>query len=235
VKKLLYLLTFATLLQACKKDSSTAGNDDADTKKQAVNFNVSGFSQTMVPLDGKQVTAISNPLGIIPEESPITRLTYVVYNEQGKQVSRLEQTTDEANKLFRIAGGKRFLINSAAPFGSFTDSLKTGTYTVIACAGGDRSRFNAPQLWNTPDSYPELKLSEAKFYPTIENYYNSEDAFTGTYTLEVGAVSNPAKTIYLQRIVGQLTLNMEDGIPAGTYYVKAYKKAPVQHTCRPTG
>lgn len=224
MKKILYLLTFATLLQACKKDSRTQTNTEADTQKQAVSFNVSGFSQTMVPLDGKKVTAANDPLGIFPIETEITRLTYVVYNEQGKQVSRLEQTTGEANKLFRVAGGKRFLINSASPFGSFTDSLKTGTYTVVTFAGGDRSRLNAPQTWNTPDSYPELSLSEAKFYPTLENYYYAEDAFTGKTTIEVGAVSNATKSLNLYRIVGQLTLNMEDGMPAGTYYVKAFIK-----------
>jgi hypothetical protein len=217
MKKIVLVLLSFLLLLSCKNQQEIIEKPDLlQSRKCPVSFSVSGFTQTTTPLSAnlKQTMALDN--------TPSATLTYykihyIVFDSQGNTVSRLEQNYNEKGKLFRIVGGVRKLISSDMQFGSLTDSLQAGSYTIMVAAGGEHSSLNAPLIFNsTANTYTDplssATLSQAKFYPDFYGFPMS-DAFYYKGDLVVGT-SNSVKTITLNRIVGKVKFVIEDAIPA---------------------
>jgi len=200
-------------LMACKKDRAQIDPDLLTTPQQVypVNFNVSGFTQHNGPIKtaGLKQESVAYP------PSVMSKIMYTVFDNTGKQVSRLEQNLYETNKLYRISGTTRKLISSNSPFGSINDSLAVGHYTVVVTCGTGYNSLNVPQEMTGGGGFKDIytlePLSNAKYYVAPHLIY--EDCFYYKGDLEVG-INNTPKPIALNRIVGQLTFNMEDVMPA---------------------
>lgn len=217
MKIVVLILSSCLLLLSCKKQQEIIEKPTPlQLQKYPVNLSVSGFTQTHTPFStsSKQTTALYN--------TPSATLTYykihyIVFDAQGNTVSRLEQNFNEKGKLFRIVGGVRKLVSSEMPFGSLTDSLQAGNYTVMVAAGGEHSSLNAPLIFNsTANTYTDplfsATLSQAKFYPDFYGFPMS-DAFYYKGNLVVDT-SKSVKAITLNRIVGKVKFVIEDAIPA---------------------
>lgn len=182
----IFCIFFVCFICSCKKDKKTPDNNSVTHK---VTFNVSGFSVSKKSA-GNAVTRI-NSVGA-DSVAGIVSLYYLVYNSAGGLVHKIMQTSAQSN------------------FGSITDNLSAGTYSVIVIAGSDPS-FSISQ------SISDLPLSKAQcFYDVyneqVSNYY-WRDTFYKKLTLTV-AGGDVSENIVLSRIVGKLEFNIEDAFPA---------------------
>lgn len=213
MKKCLLVMACSVLLMACKKDRSQIDPDVQKDQQKVypVNFNVSGFTQHNGPIK----TAGLKQESVVYPPSVMSKIMYTVFDNTGKQVSRLEQNYYETNKLFRISGTTRKLISSTSPFGTIADSLAVGHYTVVVSCGTGYNSLNVPQEMTGSGGFSEIyttePLSTARYYVAPHLIY--EDCFYYKGDLEVG-INNTPKPITLNRIVGQLTFNIEDAMPA---------------------
>jgi len=109
-QKILLCGICALLLFACKKDKKAP-----DVKLYPISFNVSGFSQTGVPIDGKAKTNSLNTQAT--DTVPVQSLYYMLYNNIGDLI-----TTRRVNK-------------GDANFGQFNDNVPAGSYRAVFCGG----------------------------------------------------------------------------------------------------
>lgn len=213
MKNYLVLLACSLLLLACKKTQSVTEPDtiSSEQKVYPVNFNVSGFTQHNGPIE---TTSLKQTKATYPA-SVMSKMMYIVFDHAGKQVSRLEQNLYEPNKLYRISGTTRKLISSSSPFGTLSDSLALGHYTLVVTCGTAYNSLNVPQEMTGGSGYKDIytvePLSNAKYYLAPHLIY--EDCFYYKGDLEV-SINNTPKPVTLTRVVGQLTFNIEDAMPA---------------------
>ncbi len=222
MKRLLLLAMSCLALAACKKDSKDQPKTgEKEQPKYAINFNVSDFTVSTTPpkttsSSGKQTSAYP------PISNYSYKITFLVFNSNGDQVSRVEQRLRDPNKTYRIKNDKRFQLVSTNSFGTLSDTLANGTYTVIALATYDDISINRRSEGtvdgSNPKAYPELKLSDTKIYP---DFYQWGSVFYSKSTI---TVSNSALTsnIELKRITGEIYLTFEDTPAADVARVGVY-------------
>lgn len=143
MKKLIYLSIILSALCSCKKDHS--GNVQPDSKKHAINFNVSGFSQTTTDYSAgnKQVQSVSTE-ATSPFPSDVALMFCAIYDANGNAVTNTKETSSQAN------------------FGKFTINLANGNYTVVFAAGNSALVYNLISLKTdvfTCDSYSYSPLN----------------------------------------------------------------------------
>lgn len=97
-------------LFACKKDKKAP-----DTKLYPINFKVSGFSQTGVPIDAKAKTNSLSTQATDPV--PVQSLYYMLYKNTGELITTRRVNSGDAN------------------FGQFNDNVPAGSYRAVFCGG----------------------------------------------------------------------------------------------------
>jgi uncharacterized protein (TIGR02145 family) len=225
MKKLLLLLTVAVGLFACSKKQETQSpvTGSNDFKKVAVKFNVSGFSQITGPIASAKDKAVfstrTNAFTPIRDNFINDKLIYVVYDSQGKEVSRLEQfKTSDPGKVYRIANDTKTLVSSNSTFGTLSDNLNIGTYTVVVMVGQTDASFNriyeGQVTTDFPKAYPTAILDEAAYYPTSGDILDDSFYYKGSLNV---TTDSKTQSIVLDRIVGKLIFNIEDVLPANAY------------------
>jgi len=212
---LIGLISFS--LFSCKKNSD---QKIESVKTYPVSFDVSGFTSSTGPitnvLKGTNAVAPNEDANPVYTQTSFTKIFYGIYNAQGTEVSRLEEYANDPNKLYRISSGAKTLVGTNA-FGSLSDNLPTGTYTIVVAAGDKSSSFNAPMSLNTTnqvytDSFLSAPLSSSKFY--VDYYgFPMYDASYYKGTLIVDGSTNAPQAIVLNRIVGKIHFVIEDAIP----------------------
>jgi len=201
-------------------------------KKYQVLFTVAGFTKEATPIiSALQTNAIIPNVVVLPSDDKYyAKIMYIVYDSTGTQVSRLEEnlSPEDNGKLFRINKNFRREINNSTPFGTIKDSLKAGDYTLIITAGTQKGSLNKlGEFWQIPSPnglFPETPLSNAKFFPSDDhnvNYNLMEDAFFYKSVLKVSK-NNIEQTIVPERIIGQLSINIEDHTPQKASYYRIY-------------
>ncbi|MDT3404910.1 hypothetical protein [Mucilaginibacter terrae] len=197
------------MLIACKKDNNSIQTEIKEVDKVPLSFAVTTFNQTQAPFSVKSPSQ-KNTLASAPvSEVNFTKLMFVVFDSDGNQVSRLEQFKTDVNKLYRIKNGKRVLMNSSNAFGTLTDTLKAGKYTVLATGGGGLSSLNS-SIGSTDQLTPKT-LTDAKFSPLLYNYTDDVFYYKGELNVVAGA---PIQSITMDRIVGKVEIAFEYIIPA---------------------
>jgi hypothetical protein len=195
-KVLLYLAVAAFFLSSCKKDSSHNEGGSTPGKKYAVNFSVSGFTQTITGGDSSSLATkgTHNALAIGPRNlslaSSASILYYYVYNSSGALVSSLTQLSSNPN------------------FGTIQDTLAAGTYTVVMAAG--QTHFVSDQT----NQYSTATLTYIGKLPGYPAEWS--DSFSKVFTV---TISNQAisQSVQLARMVGAVQLDIKDAIPSNVY------------------
>jgi len=214
MKNILYYLSLCLFLFSCKKDSKDEiTSSPSASKKYAVTFNASNFTQ--------EVSSISKDKGSRISESPLKGMAayflYVVYDESGKEVSLIHQ--DSSGTTTRLVYDDSKATNvSKGKFGIVQDSLPNGHYTAVMIASNSPISFNSRQG----------SLYDREFLPFQEAYFQYRRGLSpGTRTsdtffkqFKIVIVGQPIdQAIRLERIVGKLQLNILDGqLAANTQY-----------------
>jgi hypothetical protein len=170
MKKILTCIALLSVsLFSCKKDHKPAVK--TDDKLYDVKFSMASFSQTIV--DGKTTYSI-----------PATGadIQYLLY-----------QLYDSANQL------KKTIVvpSTATEFGTFRDSLKTGSYTAVFAGFSDQYDISGSVYQNTQDSDVS---GSAFFYKKV--------------SFSVGS-SNITQSVALDRMTAEIQVVIKDAIPAG--------------------
>ncbi|MEO6976914.1 MAG: hypothetical protein ABI113_01005, partial [Mucilaginibacter sp.] len=203
MKKFLFgLMSVCTMLLSCKKDHSKA---DSNATHKVV-FNV-GFSQSTAAFKTNNLnlntlksnsvdTALTNHIGV---------LYFAVYNSSGNSVHIIKQLSTDAS------------------FGSFSDNLPNGTYTLVVAGGGGSLVF-VSRTGDQPGNLDTDVLSygfEFLDEPTWA-LFNS-DTFYKKTTFTVTS-ADASKNISLDRITSKLVVNIEDALPsnAKTMFLQAF-------------
>jgi hypothetical protein len=174
MKQIILLLCIcATLLFSCKKDKKVA----PDEKLYPVNFNLSGFTETQDSLNKIRTAALAAQATNDP--LPVQSLVYLLFKNTGVLVSQ-----------------KRAEVGSAG-FGTFSDNLPAGDYTVAFIGGSsDLNVYPGPYFgYGTPTGiWADL------FYKKVP------------ITVTTGGVNLNAE---LNRLNAKLNIVLKDPIPTG--------------------
>jgi len=183
MKKILYRsIVFCLVLTACKKDHKIT---EGGTQK--VTFNV-GFSQTM----GEFKTAVvSNKLKINSADTSVTNyvntIFYMVFKADGTLLHNIKQTTADAG------------------FGSYTDNLAPGTYTVAIAAAKGLTISKEGNL-------DVQKISPSDAFSTGNFFFKKIQVTV--------ASSDVNQSVSLSRAMSKLILKTNDVIPTGATYAR---------------
>jgi hypothetical protein len=102
-----------SVLFSCKKEKKAS-----DTKLYPINFKISGFTQTDVPIGlGKTKTAAL--VTQAADTIPVQKLTYLLF-----------ATDTHSSLLSQIS-----FVKGSADFGTFTDKVAPGNYVAVFCGG----------------------------------------------------------------------------------------------------
>jgi hypothetical protein len=203
-------------LMSCSKSNQTDNSPDLNSgKKIAVNFGLSGFTQTVSNKSQPTVNSLKITDGAPLLNTSVSKLMLVIYDKNGNQVDRFEQTRNETNKTFKIADDKRVATSDANGFGLITDQLVAGTYTVVAfgtAINGSLNRKNEGVIdANNPKAYPVETLANAKYWSDYD--FGNDEIYYYKGSLTVVDVNAPTQPIELKHIVGELTVAVTDDLP----------------------
>jgi hypothetical protein len=207
------------LLFSCKKEHQqiVASGSHKNIRKYAINFSLSGFTQSQRNfslrrhqlLNGTQrVLAAGDSVGI--DSALISTYYYIAYDDQGNEVSRILKTRGDDYEQKYVYGAtpatQRVLVGSAS-YASLQDSLPQGKYTIVFVASDFAVDINEEYGLN---QIIYKKLPDAAFYRL--KGFASPDVYFKKFnlTVDTGKVN---QAVLLDRVCGQLVVNIEDAIP----------------------
>lgn len=200
------IILISVLLASCKKDAvinHNGGSNTQDTAKRKVTF-VIGFSQQAAGFKSNGTQKVVNGLttnaadASFDSNPQITTLLYTVYDAGGNEIHQIKQVK-----------------GVDADFGSYTDNLNPGTYTVAVAAGKTGIFVNS-------GSQPQ-KLST----DVLRSPGDIGDLLFKKITLMV-TNNNSTQDVALDRISGGLQIVIKDALPANAGsltldYISGYK------------
>jgi len=206
MKKFLFgLMLVCIVMASCKKEHSKDPGTNKTTHKVVLNV---GFSRSTVIFESNSLKINS-----LKENAADTALTnyvevlyYVVYDSNGNIVHTIKQLSTDSN------------------FGSYTDNLAAGTYSLIVAAGG-QSLILSSDSYGDAYSLSTDVLSYGFNDPVgggLQPWHGfSGDTFYKKITLTV-TNADVSQGISLDRITSKLVVNIEDALPANakTIYVE---------------
>ncbi|MDB5119941.1 MAG: hypothetical protein JWN56_1159 [Sphingobacteriales bacterium] len=220
MKKLLTITAIIPLLIfSCKKDQSiNEGEIKTDSKKYAVKFNVSDFKQSVESMVRKNSSGILNsPKHLASLDSNIGYLYYIAYNSARQEVSRRKQWANGMTSKYLYDGtpSPQHYEEYAGvfPFGSITDSLAAGTYTIVFA--GAENEFSINSRFEGLLGVQYLPFSEAHFIDNrgIDSWSRACDSFYKKYSVTVGE-QDIEKQVELDRIIGKIEISILDAMPS---------------------
>ena len=189
MKTLLCTLAICVALTtACKKSQHAR----PETPKTDATFTVAEFSQSVAPIakSNSAVLDIGDTL-----KNYADYLLYRVYNSSGNLVSSKNQTSDSPT------------------FGTITDRLEPGNYTVVFVASKDVIGYHSNFLGNALIFGHDPGFDRVNDMRVQRLSRAWEDTFLKKINITVGT-SPFVETLRLDRLVGALELNLEAGVPA---------------------
>ncbi|MFD0795232.1 hypothetical protein ACFQZX_16545 [Mucilaginibacter litoreus] len=207
MKRFLYFLLLGFTLTACKKNNNTEMNTG---KMYKITFGINNFQQSKLKTNALQSNKFTPIFSSDTSITTFKTLRYIVYNQLGKPVRNINQ------------------IEGTSGFGTITDSLSQGKYTVVIIAattyGTPDYNENNPgyiaPIFNVKDLATDNFSYEYKGYdhPSTSVFY---ETYFKKLTLEVGN-DDIAQNLVLDRISGLLEINIEDEIPANAKKISIY-------------
>jgi len=179
--RLLLCAICLSVLFSCKKEKK-----EPDTKLYPINFKVSGFSQTNVPIGlGKAKTAALATQAA--DTIPVQKLTYLLF-----------ATDIQSSLLSQIS-----FVKGSAGFGTITDKVAPGNYLAVFCGGSANMGIYQTTF---PDPKPHTAFSYGGGW---------DDTFYKRIPITVTA-NGINMGVSLDRITARLDLVIKDAIPVGT-------------------
>lgn len=187
--KNLYFLAVLLLLFGCAKEETPKIAAHA-AKKYAVKFKLSGFSQTVAPFE-KQASISADAVDEYAEV-----IYYFVYDSHGNFIHRLMQEIEDPN------------------FGTITDSLAQGSYTIAVAATQKNYLFRstAQTFEDFTASLPEAQIRLGG----LPSNFIPKDIFFKKISLTVDS-ENVTQPLTLDRIAGKLEIDILDHVPGYSY------------------
>jgi hypothetical protein len=235
MKKILIAIAAISLLAAsCKKDAPTQTGRDKpadnanNVKKYKVTYTLDGFSQTTKPISLKASARSAKKIKTAAVDSlsqAVTQYYYIVYNSAGDEIKRIKRFDGQPVLNYYHEDGVYYSTSNPLgleyrpttdPYNVITDSLAAGTYTiVVAGSDADISANNHNSSWADFDNIAYFPLAQAKVYPNmgLDLRPVSQVIYFGKTTITVGS-GDSAHGITINRVVGQVEVNIEDAMPA---------------------
>lgn len=211
MKNLAIGIVICMVLFSCKKESEDLFNpaESAKGQKYKISYNFKDFSPQIAGVKSNQISEI-------PLNEKVSHIVYLAYNEEGKEVSRIRQRVTGETFAWRPDENDEFTHNQVSlgvlPFGTFTDSLATGNYTIVMIAS--QAEFGIGS-YNEPAYQPFDPLAEAYFiyeYRFLENRSRTKDTFYKKFQLKVED-KELNQEVLLERIVAKAEINILDAKP----------------------
>lgn len=191
MKALILFSSIACLfLFSCKKDHQ---NNTTKPQMYQLSYSVTSFSQQVGPINATGQKTNSLAVNASLKDS-IDRLYFCVYNTSNNKSDFITQSSSDPN------------------FGTFRDSVPAGAYIVafVGVKGPNDYGYLNPTARNP---------SDATWSPLTFSFSPPEEIFMKTFALNVSA-SATTQHVILDRIVGQLQINITDALPFNAALVK---------------
>ena len=188
-KGLLYSLLIIFFFCSCKKDHKNVTAPDQKTYK--VNFNVLDSGQTIGNSIKNKVQVNSLQVSSIGIAGYLDQLYYYVFDSNSNRLHFISQDSTATN------------------FGSISDNLPAGTYTIVICAG--KKGLNA---FNTQTGVTPGAQCLFGYLTNLTNDLSTpqwSDTFFDKFQVTVSGDIN--QSVNLSRMVGQLEVQIQDAIP----------------------
>jgi hypothetical protein len=238
MKNLLTIITaFCILAVSCKKDHQTVNvKPTTAEKKYLVKFSVAQFTQTVGSITDSRMltTAQKRNLAVTPDttslKNSVVSYYYVVYDASGKEINRIHRLQGLTDSFYDykngVNDGNGVIEPTTNPFNVITDSLASGTYTIVIVGTGKQSAgdivLNLALGYDDVDSAPTVfsPLQSAVLYDDegLDQIPRSNEIFFSKSTITVGN-QNLNNDITISRIVGQLQVVLQDAIPGNVRYI----------------
>jgi len=256
-KLLLAMLALGLLAASCKKDMKTNGikpvTIDANAKKYKVDFAVSQFSQTVGNIDLHKASQLMSTKSLAADTSTLNQAVnqyfYLVYDANGNEVKRIFRTAENPGlqDIFHEDGkqyntplpGLEGGAHTTNPFNVITDSLAAGSYTIVVTGSNkelgvnndDINDFESDFTFYNPLLPPVNRdsTSRAAVYvgEGLDPFPRSQEIYFGKIQITVGN-QNSTQSICINRIVGQLELNLEEPIPSNVAYIGVAREGELE-------
>lgn len=209
MKKVIAILTTAVVFAACSKKDKNDNQPDPpnQSKKYAVQFNVTGFSQ--VTGDFNERKGLSVGMGRTAADTLSQYINYLIYNVY-------DAVTNSRLKAI-------YQTSKDSTFGQIRDSLPPGRYVITVTASKD-SVFMSPSKYDyvySPEETTRIDLS----YPP------GTDLFFKKISLSVDDVVN--QKFELERVVSKLKIIIKDKIPFNTRTIQLWMFTDAQSLTPP--
>jgi hypothetical protein len=197
-------------LFSCKKEPkvplSSAGVEKQ--QKYGVRFKLKDFTPEVLGVKNKQMSEV-------PLKDKAEFLCYIAFNEEGKEVSRIRQFAAGGTVAYSydeqgIAG--EFNIGPF-PFGTFSDSLANGNYTIVIIAS--QGEFGINSYNDEAAGLPVVPFADAAFifkYVLMEDQSRTKDTFYKRFNLKVEN-EDLKQDVVLERLVAKAEINILDAKP----------------------
>lgn len=205
----------SSTLWSCKKnnDLNYTSKTTGQLKKE-VTFNISDFSQKVEDFSKSKENKVSS----VSLKSVVAYLTYIVYDTNGNEVSRIKQdSSGNTKRIYKGVGSEHELVLGKKQYGCIRDSLGAGTYTVIIAASNTFFEINRRTANFDFQFYP---LTEAylQYMRGADSYYRTSDTYFKKMSITVSK-DNLQTPVVLDRIVGKIDLTILDAKADTKYQV----------------
>lgn len=199
MKKLFKGIFLCLVLFSCKKDLHHQPQQQETEKKYEVKFKVSDFLQEI------KGVAKSNSMSDAPAN--VTNfLTYIAYNSEGVEVSRIKQIEDGTTTRI-VNDSPNEIDKGIRPYGVILDSLASGTHTIVVVASTVDFSINTPL-----EDFKFNPFNDANFHfrrSGSVSVSRAGDTFFKKFQLQIeetGAEHN----VILDRIIAKAEFNIVD-------------------------
>jgi uncharacterized protein YcfL len=238
MKKLAFLLLACMIIVSCKKDShNIAPQTKINAKKYAVKFSVAQFNETVTQINAaktRHLSLIKNdavpPIDTTTLGRQLYQYYYIVYDNAGNEIRRILRNSGTQIELIFHSGPAYGALGitglreytTTDPYNIITDSLAAGTYTVVLAATSNENGIGI----NDNDSQLDFGIAIYSLLPQAVVYAGqgldaiprSQDLFFSKSTLVVGD-QNVTSNVTMNRVVGQLEVDLQDAVPANVAYI----------------
>lgn len=188
--KSIYFLAVLLLFFGCAKEE-TPKIAAQTAKRYAVKFKLSGFSQETAPYE-KQASISADAVDEYAEV-----IYYLVYDSHGNFIHSLMQEIEDPN------------------FGTITDSLSQGSYTIAVVATQKNYLFNSSIQPSFEDFRGSLSNAQIRL-GGISSTFTPQDLFFTKVNLTIDT-ENVIQSLTLDRIAGKLEIDILDHVPGYRY------------------
>lgn len=200
-RKILLSLLCLLFLFSCKKEHQ----EENETPRYPVRFDLNGFTQTQQPIDGAPIKTNSLTANTTTDTIPVNQLFYFVFKESGALVAQ------------------KTVSKTSSGFGVFTDDLPAGNYVVYFLGSSTNLDITA----NNGISLPNVVISpDGNAGSPLYGYNSWGDTFYKKIPVTVTS-AGIVQTVQMERISAQLIFNIEDAIPANIGKIEVTYNEPI--------